>query len=429
MTTTLAGKRVTFPLVLLCIYVLMEYGKPRILAPFHLPLILQVLLVLLFLPNLDRIKLIIGDRYFKLFLILLVLMTIHGPIAANNYSAFMLWRLMVSYLIFSLSFCLFLDHFEKLRIFLTFMITILVLCAVIVIITGGNEYSGRSGFMTDKNDFAMAMNVIIPISFFMALSNKGIKRIGFLMATVLFIVANVSSFSRGGFIGMTFVLLLCFWSMRSKMKAVVILLIVATAFVTFISKEYESELLSITDQNIKSGTGRDRIELWKVAWRIFRANPIIGVGQGNATFIFGDYQVDEEGKSAWGRSISGKAIHSVYFTILAELGIIGMLIWVLMIGDLYRKYRTVKKSLIENQEISIKNDGILFMKNMNLGLSIGLIGYLVSGVFLSAFFYPEFWNVSGLMTALSMSNLRLSGTNRIPAHRSLHLSEWSLRDA
>ena len=48
----------------------------------------------------------------------------------------------------------------------------------------------------------------------------------------------------------------------------------------------------------------------------------------------------------------------------------------------------------------------MFMKNALNGLSIGLVGYLVGGIFLSAFYYPFFWNLSALMIAVYMVNLK-----------------------
>jgi hypothetical protein len=36
------------------------------------------------------------------------------------------------------------------------------------------------------------------------------------------------------------------------------------------------------------------------------------------------------------------------------------------------------------------------------GLTIGLVGYLFSGIFLATFFYPQFWNLAALMTTVYM---------------------------
>ena len=84
----------------------------------------------------------------------------------------------------------------------------------------------------------------------------------------------------------------------------------------FAPEEYVTEIKSIREEGTETGTGRDRIELWKVAWKMFLDNPILGVGQGNLTWQLGDYQHDANDDSAWSRSVSGRAIHSIYFTVL-----------------------------------------------------------------------------------------------------------------
>jgi O-antigen ligase len=113
-------------------------------------------------------------------------------------------------------------------------------------------------------------------------------------------------------------------------------------FVIFVPPQYQAEMNTIQEEGIDAATGRDRLELWKVAWSVFLDNPIIGVGQGNLPYRLGDYQYSRNGESFWQRSISGRMVHSVYLTVLSELGIIGTLIWVLMIRNLLIKYRCNK---------------------------------------------------------------------------------------
>ena len=407
MQSASAEKKITFPLLLLCLYALAEYGRPPFLTPLHPGLVIQILLIILILKNVNKIKVVIKDIYFKLYMLLLIEMTVHVPISANNYWAYKYWYIMLSYLVVGLSFCLFVDNVHKFRTFLTVFLLIHVLCAMDEMITGGS-YFGGSYFMAESNDFAVAMNTVIPISLLMGFSSRGFRRVGYWLATSLYIIANVLTFSRGGFIGMASVALCCWWSAKARVRNALILLIVGIAFFSIIPEGYKTELFSIKEENYESGTGRDRIELWKVAWRIFNSSPIIGVGQGNSTYILGDYQYEESGETSWKRRISGRAIHSLYFTILAELGIIGMLIFVFMIQNLYHKYRSIKKSSIENSN-TLNSDEYIFLKNINVGLFVALIGCLVSGAFLSTFYYPQFWNLSALMTAIFMMKSRIAG--------------------
>jgi len=400
--TVTESKKITFPLLLLFVYIMIEYGKPAILDPIRPSLILQGLFLLFLIKKAEKVKEIIKDKYFILYTFLLMEMTVNGFIASNNYWAFMQWRLMISYFIFSLAFCLFIDSITAIRTFLTGFIIIVAIVAIALYLKVG-AYLGGVRILGDTNDLALAMNVMIPISFFMGMSYRGIKRIFFWITTVIFVMTNVFAFSRGGFVGMAGVAFLCWWNTKAKMKSLLILLLIVIAFVTLIPQEYKAELHTITEEGTESGTGRDRIELWKVGWKMFLDNPLLGVGQGNMPYRLGEYQYDREGQSFWGREITTRTVHSIYVQVLTELGIIGILIWGLIIKNILFKSRYVIRV---NKEMPVGDDDQLFLKTAMTGLLIGLGGYFISGVFLSAFYYPYFWNLAGLITAVYIQSQR-----------------------
>ena len=191
---------------------------------------------------------------------------------------------------------------------------------------------------------------------------------------------------------------------------IIILFIILTPLIPDQSKKginstYMAEIMSIKE-SAETGTGHDRIELWKLAWRIFLANPLVGIGQNNLPLQLQDYLFSTN-TSYWGYgNIWGRAVHSIYFTVLPELGIIGTMIWILMLKNLFFKYRTVTGES-ENKPKQLDDTDLRFLKNSTRGLFLGLIGYLVSGIFLSAFYYPHFWHLSALMTTTYMIKTRI----------------------
>jgi len=333
-------------------------------------------------------------------------MTIHGFIARNNAWAYLRWETLVLLLIVNLSICLFIDDIKKLKAFITVFITIHVLSAGSRILSMG--FFGSSGTVGDTNDFALAMNVVIPISFYIGVTHQGIRRFPFWLATTLFVMANVFTMSRGGFVALASVALFCWLKAKAKITGLLLLVIVSAAFFTFIPQDYKTELLTLKEERLERGTGRDRIEMWKIVWRIFLSHPVMGVGPGNMVFILGDYQ-DEEQTALWGRSLTGRQIHSIYFDTLGELGIIGIIIMGTMTYNLFRKYRSVtNKDFLADQISSIKAHDQLFLDYTMQGLFAGLVGYLVGGIFLSAFYYPHFWNLAALITTVYMLKLKMN---------------------
>jgi len=106
-----------FPFYLLLIYLFFEYGRPQsffpVIGALHPGYILHTLLFLcLFLKG----KLLnFKNIQTRCFLGLLLLTTLHGPIAVNNYYAYLIWRGTLLYFIVYLSIVNFVDSFEKIE--------------------------------------------------------------------------------------------------------------------------------------------------------------------------------------------------------------------------------------------------------------------------------------------------------------------------
>lgn len=383
----------TVPVVLLSVYFFVEYPKPAFLDPLRPALVLQSIFVLFLVTKCGIVLEVLKEKYFVFYLLLLLEMAIHVPIARNNYWAFYSLVPMITYLIFSLSFCVFVDNLEKLKALISALIVNLILCAIDELATQG-KYFGARGYVGDTNDLALMMNVMMPVAFYMGLSHRGIKRGLYWLAVIIFVAANVSSLSRGGFVGMVAVALLCWLNSRHKIRSLIGVLLIVIAFSRFVPEGYKAEMLTIQEEGMETGTGRDRVEFWKVARRIFLDNPFIGVGQGNISWVLGEYQDWDY----FQRGIGGRAVHSIYFTILPELGILGVSLTVLMLSNLLSKSREMSKAVRTQAGVRAESDR-MSLEYIMLGLTTGLAGYLVSGIFLSAFYYPAFWNVSGIMIA------------------------------
>jgi O-antigen ligase len=109
--------------------------------------------------------------------------------------------------------------------------------------------------------------------------------------------------------------------------------------------------------------------------------------------------VTGSGDPFYGRSVAGRAAHSIYFTMLAELGILGTCILFGMI------YYTLKDLKYIRDSIFKKNNKVLNkMSNkwysFTLALEGALVSYLVSGAFVSTLYYPNLWILMGFIVSL-----------------------------
>jgi O-antigen ligase len=164
---------------------------------------------------------------------------------------------------------------------------------------------------------------------------------------------------------------------------------------------YWDRIHSITEEGADKGTGEERVYTWKIGWHMFLDNPILGVGQGNFPYVFRKYEIKaghgEEGYH--GRSVSGRQAHSIYITMLSELGIIGTCIFIGIIINMFNNLKTIKvRSFYQKKKVSAP----IFNSNYFLALALegSLVAYLVSGAFISILYYPNFWVLMGFIVSL-----------------------------
>src|SRR2546430_4874123 len=202
-------------------YLLLEFGRPQDLVPglsaLHLPGLASALLVLALILS-GRVEL--SDKQTRLFALLLLLMALHVPLARNNYLALQVAKYMLMTFVAFLAIATSVDMLGKFRTFVTFWLGVHFLLAVHGIAKQGQ---GVGGFLGDENDFAMTLNMIVPFSFFLALSEANrAKKMLYMGLTGVFVLANIFSFSRGGFVGLLAVALCCWPRSPKKLRAAVV---------------------------------------------------------------------------------------------------------------------------------------------------------------------------------------------------------------
>jgi O-antigen ligase len=153
--------------------------------------------------------------------------------------------------------------------------------------------------------------------------------------------------------------------------------------------------------------------------------PIFGVGPSNARYRLGEYQPrDAVGDlfstpAFYDRDWSGTAIHSLYFELLAERGIVGVALFasivVLHFKTLRRLRRAAARGTLKGSDL--RREGAAF----SLALEASMAGFLASAAFLSMATYPYFWFLSAQATALERA------LHRENAWRSLKRSQPAIR--
>ncbi|MBD3179059.1 MAG: hypothetical protein GF417_05390 [Candidatus Latescibacteria bacterium] len=194
--------------------------------------------------------------------------------------------------------------------------------------------SGDGGLKRASGTFSMPLTyggiMMLACSLFLALtlSREGSDRRGIILlggGTLLTAAALFLSFTRSSWLGMLISGLIAMVILKRKLIVPFILLLVL--FTLILPGEYRSRITSIWDPDYPSN--RQRIELIRGGWRIFRENVILGVGPG-------DLAREYEQHMPRGAEVIHGHMHNTFLHIAVTRGILGLLAFLWLILAVYR---------------------------------------------------------------------------------------------
>jgi len=373
-------------------FVILEFARPPVVSELKLQVLISVALPLLIAFG----KLRWWHPLMTIWIAFFALAVIHIPIAYNNYSAYGFARTCYTGVAIALCIAWLLQRRADLRLALVAWMGSMTYVALYGITHGGR---GPGGFMGDENDLALACCTAFPFAFFgFERLRGGAKWIAGALA-VVFVMAIVVSFSRGGFVGLAAVGLYCFYFSRRKGRNIAIGIASILAFLVFAPAEYIEEIKTI--QDTQGGTAESRRFLWDAAVNMWKDNPVIGVGGGGTLWLIGEYQPTDpkyDHPSYRLRNWSGQAVHSLYFELLAEFGIVGILLYG---GMVYLHFRVLNRLRRDVARRTSKTDPLRRETELFAGCLAGaMVGFLVPAIFVSVLTYPYLWYLSAFTLAL-----------------------------
>jgi len=315
-------------------------------------------------------------------LIFLLLLVVHVPFAVNNYKALIAAKDFLVIFIPCISIILFVDTFDRLQLFMRCWIFLMIYTALKGI--SGIGLAGSS-FLGDENDFALIMNMMLPFSICFFLYETKLKaRLVYLIGSFLAIAGIIISSSRGGFVGLVAVFFVLWLASPRKLLSLVLISILVLTVYAATDQSYWEDMSTIED--VDEGTAKQRTDSWQAAWDMFKDHPL-GVGPANFPILFPNYQPEGMRRNMWGR-----AAHSLWFTLLPELGIPGVLLYLSLFRANIRDLRYLK-----NLAPATENHRYAFF--LSLAFMASLAGYFVSGSFLSVLYYPHYWYLTAMIVA------------------------------
>jgi hypothetical protein len=244
------------------------------------------------------------------------------------------------------------------------------LCFEIIFLCTPSVSRGLTGtHALDRNDLALTLVYIFPFVLTVLQTGRKFERVWALCLAALLFGSIVRTGSRGGVIGLFFVVLASTFLHGAKRWKKVLVISLCIGSIFFFSKNLTTRFEAVwngTDYNYSEG----RIKVWEEGAGLFVSHLITGVGAGQ----FGTASGMTYGPASW------RAPHDVLLEIGVELGIPGLILFIVIV---YSVWENTRKGLA-----AISAQRNTRMKVLLLNTRISLLGFLVSGLFLSQAYSP-----------------------------------------
>lgn len=275
-------------------------------------------------------------------------------------------------------------------------------------------YAKRSSFpLPHPNALAGFSLLVIPLSAVMFIFARKLTHS---VLSGLLLIVNISGFlftqSRGAFLAIDISLLIVFLALLIKpgqnkflMKKALAVLILFAAFSVL-----ALHLRGLTGQNLLEGNaaGNEYFKafatddeedgranrIWPTTLEMIKHNPIMGVGLGAYSRQYGQYISQKDTLK-----VNQMHAHNFYLHILAEIGIIGFILYILVF---YAVLKSFFSYLAKNDEMPDETSGRYYIA---LSIGIGFTALLIHSFFDNLLFWREisalFWVQAGFLFVIA----------------------------
>ncbi len=241
-------------------------------------------------------------------------------------------------------------------------------------------------FIADNNDMALALNMTLPLLWFLARDTKHRwVSFGLRAAFVLTILGIVTTYSRGGFVGLCAVLIVLLMKAKRRGIAAMLLLATVTVAVAVMPDALTSRIGTIASYE-EDESAQNRLRAWAVAIQVALDSPIVGGGfRVFEPDVWERY--DPDIPRAW-------TAHSIYLQVVAEHGFVGLGIFLTLLGVSYLGARRVR--------VRAATLGELRLSDLASMVQASLVGYMVSGAFASRADFDLFYHLVAMIAVMQV---------------------------
>ncbi|HEX2835401.1 MAG TPA: O-antigen ligase family protein [Thermoanaerobaculia bacterium] len=244
----------------------------------------------------------------------------------------------------------------------------------------GDVFDARvAGPVGDPNFFGRLLLLPIPPAVLLAFQTKSRGlRCAFLLAALLIAATIAVTYSRGAMVALAVMALLLLHALHVRWRSTFLVAAALLALVVVLPPTITERFITIEqilpsdDEPLHPDSSfEERRMLMRVAWRMFEAHPVGGVGIGNYTTRFDDH-AGSIGSAVrpYNEPSETRFPHNLALELAAETGLLGLTAFAAIVAIAWSTLRRAARRLSGESGV------------LAASLSISLVGFVVAGLFL-----------------------------------------------
>jgi putative inorganic carbon (HCO3(-)) transporter len=262
---------------------------------------------------------------------------------------------------------------------------------------GGHKIEGIPSW-GDNNQIALIVLMTLPIlAYIREVSEARLLRLGALAGIILFVVCVIATASRGGLIGLLILALAGIATTRHKVRYLAAMLIAGMVLVQTVPESWTQRMNTIHSAD-QDGSFMGRVVVWKLSMLIALDRPLLGGGLHavQAQNVWDAY-VPSFGKLSFiptdEPDVRPHAAHSIYFEVLGDTGILGLLVFLGIIASCVLTGFQIKAAAQGRPDLE-------WAARLVIALHLSLLTFLIAGAALSAAYHDLVFIVFALFSAV-----------------------------
>jgi probable O-glycosylation ligase (exosortase A-associated) len=264
---------------------------------------------------------------------------------------------------------------------------------------GARVWGPPRSFIEDNNALAVASLMILPLFYYLSQQVKRkIVRYMLLGAMLLMTVSIIGSQSRGALLAVTATGFFLWLKTPRKLLSGALIVILSLGIISFMPQSWHDRM-DLIENYEQDSSAMGRIAAWKMSLNVANDRPF-----GGGLFLWkpATYMIYGASSDDWQRNT---AAHSIYFSILAEHGWIGLLLFVSIFVATWRTASRLIKRVRGSPELK-------WVSDLMRMLQVSMIAYAVGGAFLQLAYFDLPWHLVSIVVVTRFivdKNLSIEG--------------------